>query len=100
MEYVLAALLLVSALFLVVAVLLQKDKSNGLSGTISGSADTFYGRTGGSRIEAVLEKWTVIVGVIFALLVFIMYVVQPDYTYSMENIGYWKEISEFSTIFD
>ena len=37
-------ILLAAALFLVVAVLLQTGKSQGLSGTISGGSETFFGK--------------------------------------------------------
>ena len=49
MDIVIGIILIVSALFLVVAVLLQSGKDKGLSGTISGSAsDTYYGKNKGN----------------------------------------------------
>ena len=43
--YIMMGLLIVSGLFLVVAVLLQEGKSKGgLSGTIVGGTETLYGR--------------------------------------------------------
>ena len=44
LEIVLLVLLLVSAAFIVVAVVLQKSNEDGLSGTIAGGSETFYGK--------------------------------------------------------
>ena len=43
MEYVLLAILLLSAVFIIVAVIFQKSADEGLSGTIAGGNETFYG---------------------------------------------------------
>ena len=44
LEYVFLIILLISAVFIVVAVLLQKSNEEGLSGSIAGGAETFYGK--------------------------------------------------------
>ena len=46
MEFVLLAVLLLSAIFIIVAVVFQKSADEGLSGTIAGGNDTFYGKKG------------------------------------------------------
>lgn len=78
MQYIFGAILLVSALFLIVAVLLQQGKTHNLSGAIGGGAETFFGKTKGKTLDKKLSKLTTIVAVIFALLVITVYVVQPD----------------------
>ena len=98
LNYVLMAILLASAAFLVVAVLLQKTKEDGLSGAIKGGADTFYGRDGGDRTDLALKKWTRIVGLIFALCVLVVYVIQPDYA-ETAPISSWKELSQYAAGF-
>lgn len=49
METVIGILLLIMAVFLVVAVLMQSSKDHRLSGTIAGGAETFFGKQKASR---------------------------------------------------
>ncbi len=77
-DVVLGILLLVAAVFLIIAVLMQSGKSHHLSGTIAGGADTFFGKTKGKTIDRMLSKITAVVAVIFALLVITVYVIQDD----------------------
>ena len=91
LEYVLLVLLLISAAFIVVAVVLQKSNEDGLSGTISGGADTFYGKDKSSHSDRALYKWTLIAAIVFALAVLVVFIIQPDYgtTYELDA---WKEL--------
>ena len=91
MEYVLIVILLISALFIIGAVLMQNSGSEGLSGTIAGNQETYYGRDKSSRIEKVLNKWTGIAAIVFAVAVLVVYVIQPDYSgaYSLDA---WKDL--------
>ena len=98
LQYILLGILLIAALFIVVAVMLQKTKEDGLSGAIKGGADTFYGRDGGDRTDLALKKWTKIVGLIFALCVLVVYVIQPDYA-ETAPISSWKELSQYAAGF-
>lgn len=68
-------ILLVLAAALVVLVLLQSKNDEGLSGTIAGGADTFYGKTKGADKNKVLTVATIAVSVAFTLLVLVMYLV-------------------------
>lgn len=77
-DIVFAIILLVAAVFLTIAVLMQSGKSHNLSGTIAGGADTFFGKTKGKTIDKVLSKITTVVAIIFALLVIVVYVIQDD----------------------
>ena len=97
LNYVLMGLLLASAVFLVIAVLLQKTKEDGLSGAITGGADTFYGKDSASHGDVVLKRWTKIVGIIFALCVLAVYVIQPDYEMT-EVVSSWKDLTSYSSI--
>ena len=78
MEIVLGIILLVAAIFLVVAILMQNGKSHRLSGAIAGGAETFFGKTKGASIDKTLNTLTTIVAIVFVIIVVIMYVVQPD----------------------
>ena len=75
--YVMMGLLIASGLFLVVAVLLQEGKSKGgLSGTIVGGAETFYGKEQGVRRDRLLSRLTTIAAIVFVVLVLAVYFVQ------------------------
>ena len=98
LNYILMAILLACALFLVIAVLLQKTKEDGLSGAITGGADTFYGKDSANRGDVVLKRWTKIVGVIFAICVLVVYIIQPDYAQT-SPVNSWKDLTDYSAIF-
>lgn len=68
-------LMFISAVALVVMILMQRSKAHGLSGSISGAADTFFGKAKGQTIDKKLNKITTIVAIVFVvldLLVFLM----------------------------
>ena len=65
---VMGVIQVIACLVLICTVLLQKGPSNGLSGAISGNADTFYGKNRSSGIDAILAKATTAFGVIFVIL--------------------------------
>ena len=72
METVIGILLLIMAVFLVVAVLMQSSKDHRLSGTIAGGAETFFGKQKGKSIDALLSKITTIVAIVFVILVLVL----------------------------
>ena len=75
LEIVLGIALIVMALFLVVAVLMQSGKDSKLSGTITGSASTYFGKGKGHSKDKILARLTAVVAVLFGVLVVVMYVV-------------------------
>lgn len=82
LEYVLLVLLLISAAFIVVAVVLQKSNEDGLSGTIAGGSETFYGKDKSGSADRVLYKWTLVAAIVFAVAVLAVFIIQPDYAKS------------------
>lgn len=98
-EYILLILLLACAVFIVVSVTVQKSSDDGLSGTIAGGSETYYGKDKSMKKGRLLSKWTLIVVAVFAVAVVVAYVMQPDYTQSYNNLDYWQKISEYSSIF-
>ena len=76
--------LLVLGVLLTIAVLMQHGKSYGLSGTIAGGAETFFGKDKGGRIDKLLSRVTTIMGAVFIVLALLIYVVQPG-TYSTSS---------------
>ena len=98
-EYILLGVLLLCSIFIVTAVTILKSSDEGLSGTIAGGSETYYGKDKSMRKDRVLSKWTLIVSIVFAIAVVVVYVMQPDFAYSENNLDYWKNLSEFSSIF-
>ena len=64
-HYLIGAFLIVSAIVIIVTVMLQQSKQQGLSGAIAGGADTFFDKNKGRTMEAKLSKITKIVAVVF-----------------------------------
>ncbi len=59
------ALHVIVCIAVIAVVLLQSGKSAGLSGSIAGGAETFFGRKKG--LDELLGKITIVVGVLFAV---------------------------------
>ena len=76
MEIAIGILLILAAIFLVVAVLMQSGKSHNLSGTIAGGAETFFGKSKATTLDKKLSKLTTIVAIVFVLLVLVSYFMQ------------------------
>ncbi len=55
------------SLVLIAVVLLQSGKSAGLSGSIGGGAETFFGKNKARTIDGLLEKATGIVAILFVV---------------------------------
>lgn len=75
MELAFGIVLLVMAVFLIVAVLMQSGKDKNLSGTIAGGAETFFGKSKASTMDKVLSRVTMAVAIIFTIIVVVMYVI-------------------------
>ena len=101
LEIVLLVLPLISAAFIVVAVVLQKSNEDGLSGTISGGAETFYGKDKSSHADRALYKWTLVAAIVFALAVLVVFIIQPDYAemYPENWEDVVNQISDFDHLF-
>ena len=98
MEYVLLAILLVCAVVITLAVLFQKSGEKGLSGTIAGGSETYYGKDKSGGIDKKLFKWTLIAGIVFAVAVIAVYVIQPDYLEGYD-VNAWKNLTQFASVF-
>ncbi len=68
LKIVLTVIYAIVCLGLIVIVLLQEGKQAGLSGSISGAAETYWGKNKGRSMEGALDKITKILAVIFILL--------------------------------
>ena len=66
-KFIIIGLQIILALILIVVVLFQSGSQRGLSGSIAGGAETFFGKNKGRTIDAKLKKWTSIVAVLFLI---------------------------------
>lgn len=58
---------IIVAIALIAIVLMQSGKTAGLSGSIAGGAETFFGKNKGRTIDAVLSKITAVAAVVFLI---------------------------------
>ena len=65
---VLTVVFMIVCLIITVVILLQEGKQAGLTGAISGAADTYWGKNKGRSMECKLEKATKICVVLFFVL--------------------------------
>ncbi|GIP30732.1 putative protein-export membrane protein SecG [Paenibacillus sp. J23TS9] len=68
MDILLKVLLVVFSVALIAIVLLQKGKSAGLAGAISGGAEHLFGKTKARGMDLVLQRVTVVVAACFFIL--------------------------------
>ncbi|MCR4436923.1 MAG: preprotein translocase subunit SecG [Clostridiales bacterium] len=61
------------AISIIVFVLLQSGKSAGLSGSIAGGAETFFGKNKGRTIDAMLSKYTAFAAIAFLITSIVLY---------------------------
>lgn len=68
LQYVLAIVIIIVSIAIVALVMLQESKQAGLSGAITGAADSFFGKNKSKTMEAKLALMTKILGAIFFVL--------------------------------
>ncbi|HOM01622.1 MAG TPA: preprotein translocase subunit SecG [Acetivibrio sp.] len=67
MQIVVTIFHLIFSISLIVIVLLQSGKQAGLSGSIAGGAETFFGKNKGKTIDAILSKYTAVAAIGFLI---------------------------------
>ena len=67
--YVIGSILIALSVALIVLVLMQSGKEKGLSGTIAGGAETFFGKNKGSSMDKILSRITIAISVAVVALV-------------------------------
>ena len=65
MHTALMVILLLSSLVLIVSILLQESKSDGLSGSIAGGAEQLFGKRKSKGYDALLSRITTICAVVY-----------------------------------
>lgn len=67
MQVLVQILHIIVSVVLIAVVLLQSGKSAGLSGSIAGGAESFFGKNKGRTLDSLLSKWTAIVAIGFVV---------------------------------
>ena len=78
LSIILGIILIVAAIFLIVAILLQNTKSKGTGVVTGGSTETYFGKNQKQSTDKKLALLTTIVAIVFVLCVIIAFVAQ-DY---------------------
>lgn len=89
LSIVVGILLLVLALFLIVAVLMQQGKSHNLSGAIAGGAETFFGKSKAQSMNKKLSLVTSIVAIVFVVVVLVLTIIQTP----NEKMSFWEMLT-------
>ncbi|HOA55299.1 MAG: preprotein translocase subunit SecG [Acetivibrionales bacterium] len=74
-QIIVTILHIIFSISMVVVVLLQSAKSAGLSGSIAGGAETFFGKNKGRTLDALLSKYTSVVAVAFLITSVILFLI-------------------------
>ncbi len=74
---VIGVLLIIMAVFLVIAVLMQSSKDHRLGASIAGGAETFFGKQKGKSMDALFNKLTTVIAIVFVVLVLVLYFLNP-----------------------
>ena len=64
-EILIGVILVIASVLIVIIVLMQQSRQSGLSGAIAGGSESFFGKNKGRTIDAILEKWTSVVAILF-----------------------------------
>ena len=79
MKYIVIGIYVIVCLALIIVAMMQSKDDAGMSGAMTGSSsNNFYEKNKGRTKEGMLKKWTIILGVAFAVLTIvlsIMYVI-------------------------
>ena len=72
MQTALTIVVFLSSIILIASVLLQEGKSAGMSGAVSGGAESLFGKSKARGYQSLLQRVTVISGAIFMLSIFLV----------------------------
>ncbi|ADI25512.1 MULTISPECIES: preprotein translocase subunit SecG [Geobacillus] len=78
MHALLVTLLVIVSIALIAVVLLQSGRSAGLSGAITGGAEQLFGKQKARGLDAVFQRVTVVLAVLFFVLTILVTYVQPS----------------------
>ena len=73
-EIIVGSLIIIFAIVIIAAILLQEGRRAGIKGAISGGADTFLSKNKARSVDAFLARWTKYIAIAFMILVVIAFV--------------------------
>ena len=73
-EIIVGSLIIIFAIVIIAAILLQEGRRAGINGAISGGADTFLSKNKARSVDAFLARWTKVIAIVFVILVVIAFV--------------------------
>ena len=74
-SYIIGSLIIIFALAIIGAILLQEGRRAGISGAISGGADTFLSKNKARSVDAFLARWTKFITIAFFVLVMVVNII-------------------------
>ncbi len=74
-SYIVGALIIIFAIAIIAAVLLQEGRRAGVNGAISGAADTFLSKNKARSVDAFLSRWTKYITIAFIILILLVNIV-------------------------
>ena len=75
-KYLLIGVYIIVCIILITIAMMQSKEDSGASGTIMGTtASNYYEKNKGKTKEGALKRWTIITGIIFAILTIILSIV-------------------------
>lgn len=75
LQYILGSVILILAVLIILAILMQEGRRAGINGAISGGADTFLAKNKARSVDAFLARWTKFITIAFFVLVLVANVV-------------------------
>lgn len=72
MKTALIIALIVISVILAIIIMMQEGKESGLTSTLSGSSDTYWGKNKGKSKEAILRKITAVLGVLYMVIALLL----------------------------
>lgn len=72
MKTALIIALIVISVILAIIIMMQEGKEAGLTSTLSGSSDTYWGKNKGKSKEAILRKITAVLGVLYMVIALLL----------------------------
>ena len=67
LQNIVTVLHIIASIVLILVVLFQSGKASGLSGSIAGGAETFFGKNKAKTLDGMLEKLTAVIAVLFII---------------------------------
>lgn len=74
-SYIIGSLIIIFALAIIFAILMQEGRRAGVNGVISGAADTFLSKNKARSVDAFLSRWTKYITIAFIALVVLVNIV-------------------------